>query len=104
MLWKCVAVLHPLGTLAWSRGCVQTEAGQPATVVITGSKSAVDTAALLVNTQLQFNRRLASERERQQEVVKRLNAMDLQYGVKVLGTQRLAGWLGSSVVGVVVTS
>ncbi len=59
--------------------------GTPATVVITGNRAAVETAALLVNTQLQFERKLSAERKHEDELMKKLTDMDIQYGDRVRG-------------------
>jgi hypothetical protein len=43
----------------------------------------VDTARLLVDTQLAFERTLSAERDRQMDLVRKLNTMDIQYGDRV---------------------
>jgi len=57
--------------------------GHDGTVVITGNRVSVDTARLLVESQLEFERQLSSERDRQMDLVRKLNAMDVQYGDRV---------------------
>ena len=52
-------------------------------IVVTGSRAAVETARLLIDTQLSFEVQLRAEKERQDALVSKLAAVDVSYGDKV---------------------
>lgn len=60
--------------------CVQVTTGGNTTIVITGQKTCVDAAKLLIDTQLKYARDLQSARSRESAVVDRLKKLDLDYG------------------------
>ena len=60
--------------------CAQVTGGGNTTIVVTGQKTCVDAAKMLIETQLKYARDLHSARSRESAVVDRLKKLDLDYG------------------------